>query len=338
MLRSEIVGIFFLIGDHMFGIIKMRTHVRIPVIKGELDMENGMDMDLQTFSSRFTNEQDCVEALIAMKWPSGFVCPRCAHTQCSRLTSRRIPLFECGGCGHQTSPLVGTIFEGTHLPLLKWFQALELFLLPDGISAIRLCGVIRVTYKTAWLMLHKIRHALVEFDARQLLNGNVKVNSDQYRRNPARVQIDQPDVTAVVVGCTVAESGEPEQVKIHLLPHKRGNRQRADRRELTSFITNHVDVDASEVQLFPLAYRLYVPLRKVICQAWESLKCTYMALGIKYLQAYLNEFTVRRQLRLPGEITSMRQKLLRMCMATRSISYRQLIANQPTKPPHAFAA
>lgn len=292
-------------------------------------MENSKDMDPQTFSRRFTNEQECVDALIALKWPNGFVCPRCTHTQYSRLSSRRIPLFECSGCGHQTSPLVGTIFEGTHLPLLKWFQALELFLLPDGISAVRLCQVIRVTYKTAWLMLHKIRHAIGEFDAQQLLSGKVKVNCDQYRRSPSRFQIIQPDVTAVVAGCTVAESGELEQVKIQLLPHKRGNGQRANRRELNEFIANHVEVVTSEVQLFPLAYRLYVPLRKVIRQAWESLKCTYMALGIKYLQAYLNEFTVRRQLRLPGEIASMRQKLLWMCMATRSISYRQLIANQP---------
>ncbi|MGG2993942.1 transposase [Paenibacillus macerans] len=73
--------------------------------------------ELQPFSSRFNSEQDCMEALIAMKWPNGFVCPRCAHTRCSRLTSRHIPLFECGKCKHQTSPLVGTIFEGTHLPL-----------------------------------------------------------------------------------------------------------------------------------------------------------------------------------------------------------------------------
>ncbi|OMG48428.1 hypothetical protein BK140_17200 [Paenibacillus macerans] len=34
-------------------------------------------------------------------------------------------MFECGKCKHQTSPLVSTIFEGTHLPLVKWFQALE---------------------------------------------------------------------------------------------------------------------------------------------------------------------------------------------------------------------
>ncbi|GJM69762.1 hypothetical protein HMSSN036_19780 [Paenibacillus macerans] len=38
---------------------------------------------------------------------------------------------------------------------MKWFQALELFLLPDGISALRLSKVIRVTYKTAWSMLQK---------------------------------------------------------------------------------------------------------------------------------------------------------------------------------------
>ncbi|MFB5678038.1 hypothetical protein ACE3NQ_12605 [Paenibacillus terreus] len=53
--------------------------------------------------------------------------------------------FECARCAHQTSALVGTIFERTHLPLTKWFQALELFLLPDGISAMRLSQVIQVT-------------------------------------------------------------------------------------------------------------------------------------------------------------------------------------------------
>ncbi|WP_246061641.1 transposase [Paenibacillus oralis] len=141
-------------------------------------MEVNAGTDLQPFSSRYNSEQDCMEALIPMKRSSGFVCPRCAHTRCSRLTSRHIPLFECGKCKHQTSALVGTIFKGTHLPLVKWFQALELLQLPDGISAMRLRQVIRVIYKTAWSMLHTIRHAALEFDARELLSGDVKVNSD----------------------------------------------------------------------------------------------------------------------------------------------------------------
>ncbi|RRJ65037.1 hypothetical protein EHV15_20530 [Paenibacillus oralis] len=300
-------------------------------------MEVNAGTDLQPFSSRYNSEQACMEALIAMKWRSGFVCPRCAHTRCSRLTSRHIPLFECGRCAHQTSALVGTIFEGTRLPLLKWFEALELFLLPDGISAMRLSQVIRVTYKTAWLMLHKIRHAALEFDARELLRGEVKVNSDVYGRNPSRFQFSHPYASAVVAGCTVTESGEPEQVKIRLVPHKRGDGQRANRHELAAFINGHVDVRTSAVESFPLAFRLYAPLRKVVRETWESLKSTYIALGLKHLQAYLNEYTVRRSLRRLGAEETMRQKLLRMCVVIPAIPYRQLIARQPNQPLAAAA-
>ncbi|MCM3699750.1 transposase [Paenibacillus macerans] len=300
-------------------------------------MEVNAGTELQPFSSRYNSEQACMEALIAMKWPSGFVCPRCAHTLCSLLTSRHIPLFECGKCKHQTSPLVGTIFEGTHLPLVKWFQALELFLLPDGISALRLRQVIRVTYKTAWLMLHKIRHAVGEFDAQELLCGDVKVNSDLYGCDPSRCQFSHPYATAVVAGCTVTESGEPEQVKIRLVPHKRGDGQRANRHELAAFIDGHVDARTSVVQSFPLAFRLYAPLRKVVREAWASLKSTYVALGLKHLQAYLNEYTGRRRLRLPGAEETKRQKLLRMCVAIPAIPYRRLIARQLNQPLAAAA-
>ncbi|MGZ7445916.1 transposase [Paenibacillus sp. TH7-28] len=300
-------------------------------------MDANAGTELQPFSSRYNSEQACMEALIAMKWPNGFVCPRCAHTRCSRLTSRHIPLFECGKCKHQTSALVGTIFEGTHLPLLKWFDALGLFLLEGGISAMRLSQVIRVTYKTAWLMLHKIRHAVGEFDAQELLCGDVKVNSDLYGRDPSRCQFSHPYATAVVSGCTVTESGEPEQVKVRLVPHKRGDGQRANRHELAAFINRHVDVRASAVQSFPLAFRLYAPLRKVVREAWETLKSTYGALGLKHLQAYLNEYTGRRRLRLPGAKETMRQKLLRMCVAIPAIPYRRLIARQPNQPLAAAA-
>ncbi|MCH1641922.1 transposase [Paenibacillus timonensis] len=299
-------------------------------------MENNMGVELHTISNRYASEEACMEALIATKWPNGFVCPRCGYNRCTRLSSRRIPLFECEGCSHQTSPLVGTIFEGTHLPLLKWFQALELFLLPDGISAMRLSKVIRVTYKTAWLMLHKIRHTLGEFDARKLLSGEVKVNSDQYGKNPYRCyRFPHPYASAVVAGCSVTESGEPEHVKIHLVPQKRGNGARATRRELAAFINGQVDVQTSIIQSYPLAFRLYTPLRKVVREAWESLKNTYVALGPKYLQAYLNEYTGRRELRLPGMEEVMLQKLLHMGVAIPTITYDKLIERQPNP---AFAA
>ncbi|MGG1877287.1 IS1595 family transposase [Paenibacillus cisolokensis] len=293
--------------------------------------------DLQPFHRRFQNEQACLEAVIAMKWPNGFVCPRCEHTGCSRLNSRRVPLFECGRCKHQTSALVGTIFEGTRLPLLKWFMALDLFLLPDGISALRLSRAIEVTYKTAWLVLHKIRHAVGEFDARELLYGEVKVNSDQYGCNPSRFEVVHPHASVVVAGCTVDESGEPQQVKLELVPQKRGSDKRAALRELTAFIDEHVDRLLSEVQLFSQAFRLYTPLRNIVREAWKLLKSTYGPLGQKHLQAYLNEYTGRRWLRMSETEESMGQKLLQMCMAIPGISYRQLITRQPKQSLAAVA-
>ncbi len=290
-------------------------------------MELGMNKELlQPISSRFQSEADCIEAIIAMKWPDGFVCPRCAYTKCTRLSSRRLPLFECRRCSYQASPLVGTIFERTHLPLVKWFQAMELFLLPDGISALRLSQVIQVTYNTAWLMLHKIRHTLGECDARELLSGEVKVNRDQYGTDPNRFHpASQHYATAVVAGCTVTESGEPERVKIQLIPHKRGGEQWATRHDLATFINKHVDVHTSTKRWFPFVYRMYLPLRKVVREARDSIRRTYVALGITHLQAYLNEYTVRRYLRMTFSEEEMRQNLLQMCLSIPAISYRQLI-------------
>lgn len=299
-----------------------------------MNVELCANMDLPPLSSRFHSEAGCIEILIAKKWPNGFVCPRCAYTKCTRLSSRRLPLFECGRCAYQASPLVGTIFERTHLPLLKWFQALELFLLPDGISALRLSQVIQVTYKTAWLMLHKIRHTLGEFDARELLSGDVRVNSDQYGADPLR---PHPYTTAVVAGCTITESGVPERVKIHVISQKRGDGMRASRLELDTFIKRHVDVHSSALQPFPLTFRLYLPLRREVRAAWKSLKSTYVALGLKHLQAYLNEYTVRRHLRMSGSEETMREELLHRCMAIPAIPYHQLIARHQN-PPLATAA
>jgi hypothetical protein len=60
-------------------------------------------------------------------------------------------------------------------------------------------------------------------------------------------------------------------------------------------------------------------------------------LGLKHLQAYLNEYTGRRQLRSPGAEAKMRQKLLRICVAIPAISYQRLIARQPNQPLAAAA-
>ncbi|MCT2193708.1 hypothetical protein M3G15_00880, partial [Paenibacillus sp. p3-SID1389] len=84
-------------------------------------------------------------------------------------------------------------------------------------------------------------------------------------------------------------------------------------------------------------YRMYLPLRRVVREARDSIRRTYVALGITHLQAYLNEYTVRRYLRMTFSEEEMRQDLLQMCLSIPAIPYRQLIA-RGQKPFLAAAA
>lgn len=110
---------------------------------------------------RFPTEASCVPVLFSYKWPHGFRCPNCRHPHAYVIRTRRLPLYECGSCRHQTSLTAGTIFEGSRTSLRKWIAAIWLVANPkEGINAVRLRSIIDVTYKTAWAMLHKIRTAI----------------------------------------------------------------------------------------------------------------------------------------------------------------------------------
>jgi len=77
---------------------------------------------------------DCLDYLEWLRWPAGFVCPRCVHPKAWELTDGR---YECPECGEQTSVTAGTIFDRTRTPLTVWFTACWLFASQkDGISAL----------------------------------------------------------------------------------------------------------------------------------------------------------------------------------------------------------
>lgn len=59
----------------------------------------------------FHNEAEINSFLFHMKWPSGFVCPRCHHGEAYVIKTRRLPLYDCRACRHQTSLIAGTIME-----------------------------------------------------------------------------------------------------------------------------------------------------------------------------------------------------------------------------------
>lgn len=94
-----------------------------------------------------------------LRWPEGPVCPRCGCMEYSYLTTRR--LWKCKACKKQYSVKVGTIFEDSALGLNKWLPAVWLIAnSKNGISSHELGRALKVTQKSAWFMLHRIRLAM----------------------------------------------------------------------------------------------------------------------------------------------------------------------------------
>jgi len=126
------------------------------------------------FEDRFASEEACREYLFRLRWPEGFICPRC-RGQKGWLTKRALVM--CPACGYQGSLTAGTIFAGTRKPLRAWFQAMWQLTSPKtGASAMTLKRVLGLgSYQTAWTWLHKLRRAMVT-PGRERLRGEVEVD------------------------------------------------------------------------------------------------------------------------------------------------------------------
>jgi hypothetical protein len=73
------------------------------------------------FDARFATDEACLAYLFQLRWPEGFICPRCGNPK-GWFTGRA--LIVCGACGYQASLTAGTIFQDTHKPLILWFKTL----------------------------------------------------------------------------------------------------------------------------------------------------------------------------------------------------------------------
>jgi transposase-like protein len=131
-------------------------------------------MTFDEFIKQFLTEEQCRDYLYRLRWPEGFVCPKCGHT---KSWPKGELLFECANCGRQTSVIAGTIFQDTRKPLRSWFIAIWWVVTQkSGASAMGLQQVLGLkSYTTAWTWLHKIRTAMVNPN-RTMLSGTVEVD------------------------------------------------------------------------------------------------------------------------------------------------------------------
>ncbi len=130
---------------------------------------------LREFQRQFAEEAACRAYLEACRWPEGFRCLRCGGARAYPL--REWPRSECAQCRYQVSLTAGTVFHRTRTPLTTWFWPAYLMTTDKrGISALllqRQLGIRR--YETAWVILHKLRRAMVNV-GREPLHGDVEID------------------------------------------------------------------------------------------------------------------------------------------------------------------
>ena len=126
------------------------------------------------FQRQFPDDVACRAYLFASRWPDGFRCPACGSDKATELPKRL--LWQCVACRHQVSVTAGTVLHKTRTPLHVWFWAAYLTsTATPGISALQLQRQLGIgRYETAWMLLHKLRRAMVAPD-RTPLSGEVEV-------------------------------------------------------------------------------------------------------------------------------------------------------------------
>ena len=290
------------------------------------------------FMKRFQTEKQCRDFLFQLRWPEGFVCPRCTHTKYYYIKSRH--LHHCIKCSYQASVTANTIFHRSHTPLTKWFVAV--FMMADdkrGISAAKLARNINVSQPTAWLMLHKIRKAMTGMESGYMLSKIVEID-DAYFGGPDEggKRGRGTDKTPGVIILEVDEKGRPLYVKLSVTENlqgetvlgvarkkiKPGTEVRSDGFKSYSKLREHGYEVRSE-KFDPEANREHLLwLHKIVSNLKAFIAGTFHGLDKKHLQRYFDEFAYRfNRRRFHDQLFS---RLLKACTLSTTITYRELVS------------
>jgi transposase-like protein len=218
--------------------------------------------DLSQFDRFFADEEACTAYLQGLRWPDGFVCPRCGHA--GDPWRMRRSLLLCSACRTQTSVTAGTIFQGTRKALRLWFiAAWEITSHKYGANATdvrRMLGF--SSYETAWSWLHKLRRSMVRPDRDRLL-GAVEVDEMYVGGREKGVQGRHTEKKAIVA-CAV-----------EVLDERRLGRVRLRRVP-----------DVSDASLRPFVQEAVEPGSSVLTDAWGG----YTGLaGVGYDHLVINQ-------------------------------------------------
>lgn len=302
---------------------------------------------------RYFADLDVCHAYMAkLKWPDGVIaCPNCGSTNVGFISTRRMYKCREKECHKQFSVKVGTIFEDSPLSLDKWFVAVwSITNCKNGISSCELARAIGITQKSAWHMLHRIRHAMhagsfekfvgpVESDESYI--GGAAENMHKARRK-AKIKGPGPGGKEIVQGI-LKRDAECSKVVAKVIPDNK-------RETLTTTIREHVETGATvytdthpaygklgnefihEMVDHAVAYVIGNVHTNGLENFWSLLKRaiggTYVSVDAPHLGRYVNEQVFRFNERKDND--SGRFAKVMPGVVGKRLTYKQLIgANTP---------
>jgi transposase-like protein len=291
------------------------------------------DMNLVELVEKFSDEKKCRAYLEGLRWPDGVKCPRCQSAKVYRVIDR--DQFDCDSCRYQFSVTAGTIFNDSHLPLWKWFIAVYLMMeSKKGISACQMQRTLKVAYRTAWYLCHRIRKAIEEVKVKPKLTGVVEVDETyvggKYDARRSREKYDKQAVIGLIQrgGTIEARTIKSASRKVH-----------------TGIVRSRVDKGAT---VYTDEYPAYKSLSEThkhdtvmhhrdewargevytnsVENAWSlfkrSIVGSFHQISRKHMDAYLDEFEWRFNNRENHFV--FRDTLMRL-LSSKQMEYRQLV-------------
>lgn len=306
---------------------------------GGTPMAQQESINLVDFVKRFPNDNACRKYLFKMRWPEGFKCPVCGNGEYYLLT--KYHLYQCTDCSHQVSVTAGTVMHKTKVPLLKWFLALFLVATDKrGCSALTIQRHIKVNYKTAWLMLHKMRHAMARQDQQYLLDGLIQLDEAYFGGpNGKQGRGTEKAVAFVAVSTAISEDNQaiiPLFAKIKLSDKlsmqtvkdfvvgaiEPGSKITTDYFGIYNSLNDNGFKHDKYLSGSPECNQALDWAHTIISNAKTFILGTYHGLAQRYLQAYLDEYCYRLNRR--KWVNQLFPRLLNACVSSSTFTLAEL--------------
>jgi len=298
------------------------------------------------FGKLYGTEEQCLAQVIAWRWPNGFECPGCGEcAHCVIKPSRSYPkgLYQCNSCRQQTSPIAGTIFASTKLPLTTWFRAMyHMTQTKQGISSLELGRRLGVTQTTAWKVKHKLAQVMLDRDAGKRLSGRVEMDDADLggERSGGKRGRGSPGKLPIVTAVETTPEGKPVRLKQQRIKRfgKRQIKKLASRMlgQGASVVTDGLAcfrgvADAGFEHKPVIVARQPQNSEKLACFRWvnttlgnikSALTGTYRAVRGRHASRYLAEFEYRFNRRY--DLTTIVPRLGYAAVRTPPMPYRLL--------------